>query len=128
MENYTIVGDYKQPDIILDADSGLIKVSGRSIPEYPSEFYKPIIEWLANYVKNPAEETTIHYQLEYYNSASNRYLLDILEMFTPLHKSGKKITFKWYYEEDDDEAKDSGVVYGDLVEYQVNLIPVPVED
>ena len=125
MEKYNVTGDYKQPNVNLDAEKGLIEISGRSIPEQTAEFYKPIIEWVETYAQNSANETTINYHLEYYNSSSKRYLLDILEMLSPLHKSDKKLTFNWYYEEDDDEAEDAGILYGELAGFPVNLIPMP---
>ncbi len=128
MENYTLTGDYKQPGVNLDAGKGIIEIKGRSIPEQTTKFYQPILDWVDSYIQNPAEETIINYHLDYYNSSSKKYLLDILERFTPLHNSGKKITFNWYYEEDDDEAEDAGILYGELAEYPVNLIPVPEEE
>ena len=128
MENYIVTGDYKQPDVNLDAEKGLIEISGRSLPEQTTAFYTPIIEWVDNYVQSPAKETTINYHLNYYNSSSKKYLLDILEKFTPLYKNGKKITFNWHYEEDDDEAEDAGILYGELAEFPVNLILVPEDE
>ena len=125
MKKYTVKGDYRKPDVNLDAERGLIEITGRSIPEQTDDFYQPVIEWVNNYVQNPAEETTINYNLDYYNSSSKRYLFDILERIAPLHKSGKKITFNWYHDEDDDESKDSGILFAELAGFPVNLITLP---
>jgi len=46
---------------------------------------------------------------------------------TPLHNSGKKVVFNWYYNEDDDEEEDAGKLYGELSGLPVNLIAVPEE-
>ncbi|MBI2968295.1 MAG: DUF1987 domain-containing protein [Bacteroidetes bacterium] len=127
MENFTHKGNFNEPDVNLDAGKGILEIKGRSILEHATEFYQPILEWVDNYAQNPETETTINYQLDYYNSSSKKYLLDILEKFTPLFKGGKKVTFNWYYKEDDDEEKDAGILYGELSELPVNLICIPDE-
>lgn len=128
MEIYTIQGDGKKPDINLNGQSGKLEISGRSIPEHAGKFYIPILDWITDYLKNPAAETEIRYELEYYNSSSKRYLLDILEQFNDLAESGKKVTFDWIYEEDDEDAEDVGALFCELIKYPGNLIAVPEEE
>lgn len=128
MERYIIEGDGKKPEVCLNGEKGLIEISGRSIPEHAAKFYEPIINWIERYIQTPAEETTIRYQLEYYNSSSKRFLLDILERFNPVHQKGIKVTFNWHYEEDDEDAEDIGKLFADLIEYPANIIPEPVDD
>lgn len=127
MENFSHKGTFNVPDVNLDAGKGIIEIKGKSIQEHTTAFYTPILEWIDKYVINPAEETTINFHLGYYNSASKKYLLEILERFTPLHKSGKRVTFSWYYNEDDDEEEDAGKLYGELSGLPVNMIAVPEE-
>jgi len=83
MENFIHNGTHNVPDVNLDAGKGMIVIKGKSIQEHTTAFYQPILEWIDKYVKNPAEETIIDFHLEYYNSASKKYLLEILERFTP---------------------------------------------
>lgn len=125
MENFSYKGNFNNPDVNLDAGKGIIEIKGKSIQEHTTEFYQPILEWIENYLQNPAEETNINLQMGYYNSSSKKYLLDLLEKFGPLHKSGKKVAFNWYYNEEDDEEEDAGKLYGELSGLPVNLIVVP---
>ncbi|MBL4658363.1 MAG: DUF1987 domain-containing protein [Flavobacteriales bacterium] len=127
MERFEIEGDGKKPEVALNGEKGLIEISGRSIPEHAGKFYMPILDWIDRYVKSPAEETTIRFELEYYNSSSKRYLLDVLERFSLLHENGHKVTLNWYYEEDDEDAEDVGTMFKELIKFETNLIPVPEE-
>lgn len=127
MEKFTHKGNSHEPDINLDAEKGMVEIKGRAIMVHASEFYQPIFEWVDKYVQSPAAETTINYHMDYYNSSCRKYLLDLLEKFTPLYKSGKKITFNWYYKQEDEEEMDAGILYGELSGLPVNLLSVPDE-
>lgn len=127
MDNFNISGTRHTPHVILDSNKGLVEIGGRSIPEQTTEFYETILNWIDGYLEDPAEETIINYQLEYYNSASKKYLIDILRKFTPMYKEGKNVKLNWYYEEDDDEEEDAGILLGELSELPVKMIKVPEE-
>lgn len=127
MKDFSYIGTRSVPDVNLIAGTGRIEIKGRSIQEHTTAFYQPILEWIDNYVKNPAEVTTINFQLGYYNSATKKYLLEILERCRPLLNSDKKLLFNWYYNEDDDEEEDAGKLYAELSGIPVNLIATPNE-
>jgi hypothetical protein len=44
------------PEINFNPDSGIFELKGKSLPEDVSSFYNPVIEWLEEYAKNPAEK------------------------------------------------------------------------
>lgn len=125
MENLTIEGDFKHPEISFDAAKGLLELKGNSIPERAEDLYTPILEWLKNYLQSPCETTTLNLKLIYLNSGSKRYILDILEM---IKSSGITVTINWYYEKDDEDMLDVGESYKELVDLPMNFIPVEVAD
>lgn len=127
MENFFHKGNFSVPEVNLDAVTGVLEIKGRSIQEHTTAFYRPILEWIDNYLQNPAEETILNIHMDYYNSATKKYLLEILERFTPSHKCGKKIIINWYYNEDDDEEEDAGKLYSELSELPIKLIAISVE-
>jgi len=55
MEKLQIEGTAKTPTVNFDP-SGKLELKGRSIPENSIEFYKPLMEWLDEYEKNPQEK------------------------------------------------------------------------
>ena len=92
------------PEVILDP-KGIIKLTGRLIPENAEDFFKPIEEWINEYFKNPANITTVEICIEYINSTGTTYLLDIIHKITHIHlqQNTKKFIINWYFKDDDDD-------------------------
>jgi len=116
----------KTPEIRLDAEKGLILIKGKSIPENASKFYKSLIEWIVEYSLNPKESTTVDIMLEYLNTDTHKYLLEIFKKLEPIQNSGNNIIINWYYEEDDEEMMETGEEYEDLTSLSFKYIPVSV--
>ena len=57
MEILNLEGTADTPKIILDKGNQIFEISGRSLPEDSAEFYKPVLEWIANYAKQPNPST-----------------------------------------------------------------------
>lgn len=115
-----IKGTSKTPEI--DFSSGLIQISGRSIPEDSVAFYSPIVKWIENYLKSPEKFTKVSFRIEYINSGSNRFVYNIFKLIDDSFKQGNKISVNWYYEEDDDTIKILGEDFQGLLEVPINLV------
>lgn len=115
-----IKGTSKTPEV--DFTRGKIQLSGRSIPEDAVAFYQPLLIWIEEYIKNPEELTKVIFKIEYINSGSNRFVYNILKLFEKCYKQGNKVTFEWYYEEDDDTIKNLGEDFKTLMEAPFNLV------
>jgi hypothetical protein len=90
---------------------GTLNIEGRSIPENPSEFYKPMFNWATEYFKNPKALTEIVVKLEYINSGSSKSLLEFFRVIREQHMNGHKCLIKWYYEADDESVQELGEHY-----------------
>jgi len=110
------------PSVELNHENGQMKIAGRSIPENPGDFFDPIIEWLEEYFKNPAESTRFDLGLEYVNSGSSKYFLGIFRILKKKHEEGKNCVINWYYEEDDEAIYSLGEHYRNTVKIPFNLI------
>jgi len=97
------------PEVILDP-KGIIKLTGRLIPENAEDFFKPIEEWINEYFKNPADITTVEIRLEYINSTGTAYLLNLIHKITYIHlqKNTKKFKINWYYNDEDEDMLEKG--------------------
>ena len=111
----------KTPSVLLDPESGVLELAGRSIPENTESLYKPLLEWVEEYVKDPAPTTTVNIKFEYFNSSSAKYLIRFLEFVTQLKKEGKNLIINWFY--DDDELFEYGQDYQDVLEMKFNFMP-----
>lgn len=118
---------YNSPSVSFDALSGVLEIAGRSIPEHANMFYDRLILWVKEYAKAPAVKTEVNIKLDYLNSSSHKYLIELLEKLEPIHSNGNQIVISWHYEEDDDEIKETGVECSELVKVPFKFIPVSVE-
>lgn len=123
MEPIRLTGTDESPEVVLDPSTGEFKFSGKSLPEDVKEFYLPILDWIEEYAKNPIDETVIEFKMEYFNSASSKQILDILERFAKINETGKKIKVNWLYIEDDEDMAEAGESYGDIVDIPFEIIP-----
>jgi len=117
-----IKGTSKTPEV--DFSSGVIQLSGRSIPEDAVAFYQPVIRWVAAYAENPEKFTKVNFRIEYINSGSNRFIYAIFKLLDECFLKGYDISITWYYEEDDDTIKGLGKDFQSLLKVPIKLVEV----
>jgi hypothetical protein len=101
-ELFTIAETKTTPEIRFDLSWGILDIRGLSIPEYPGQFYQPLIDSILLYNQKQRETSTINFSLKYYNSSSARSILTILNTFLANNNSSK-IVVNWYYNQMDDD-------------------------
>jgi len=99
----------------IDFNEGILKISGRSITEDPTRFYKPVKEWINEYGKNPPAHTQVHFKIEYSDTGSSKSLLDILKLLDSIHTHDNSFSVSWFFEEGDDDMYDQGVYFKTFV-------------
>ena len=123
MEKLSIEGTSKTPTIITDSDQGLVEIAGRSNPENSVEFYKPLMDWVDEYVKTPGQKTTVNIKLEHFNTSSSKMILDVFKRLEPVLDAKREIIVNWYYEDDDEELLEAGETYESMSELPFLMIP-----
>ncbi len=111
----------RTPRVVLNKYDGSIKFSGRSMPDNARTFYQPIIEWIEDYKKTPAQKTTLTFNLEYFNSSSSKMFLQIINTLKPLESKDGGLSIRWYYIEDDEEIFDSGKIFEEVSELKFDF-------
>ncbi len=117
MENFYLEETSKTPKLSFDQRTGKFLMSGRSIPENSIEFYRPLFEWLDDYVKIPSNKTIFDIKLEYFNTSSSKCLVEIfrrLERITP-----SDVVINWFYEEDDEDMQESGEDFKEIIDIPI---------
>ena len=122
MEDIFFKKTFNSPEIEFLAASGELNIEGRSIPEDPGEFYQRLITWVREYFLNPAEETVMNIKLEYINSGSSKYLLELLRTLKENHGKGHKVLVKWFYEEGDESIEELGQHYEQTMQIPFEII------
>ena len=123
MENLFIQPSRKTPKITLDAQSGQLEISGRSIPENAIEFFKPVYDWLEAYqAQHPAPtQTELNVKLEYFNTSSSKCLVEVFRRLEYLQEAGGAVTINWFYEEDDEDMQESGEDFQEITTLTINM-------
>jgi hypothetical protein len=121
MDSVVIESSKKTPKVLLDPD-GKINISGRSIHEDPAKFYDPLLLWIFDYCEDPSETTTVDIELEYFNSGSAKFILNILQALVGITKKGNKLVVNWHYEEGDDDILERGEYYASILNTNFNFI------
>ena len=101
------------PGIILDQAKGVFEISGRSLPEDASAFFDPVIDWIREYKKDPNSTTEFYFRMEYFNTASSKYIQDLIAVLEGI----SNIHIIWCYEADDETMEEAGQEFSEM--YQV---------
>ncbi|NMC39196.1 MAG: DUF1987 domain-containing protein [Bacteroidales bacterium] len=109
------------PEVELNPN-GSLSIKGRSIHENIRDFFNPIEEWVVDYVSNdPAEVTTIDINLEYFNSATAKALLNILQKLIRVQLKSRKLVVNWHYEKGDEDIQERGEYFASVLKIPFNF-------
>ncbi|MCK5535389.1 MAG: DUF1987 domain-containing protein [Bacteroidales bacterium] len=128
MKEFVIKGNRTIPTINFDVKNDVFLIEGRSCPEDVATFYKPLIDWIEEYQENPNEVTVFDFNLIYFNTATAKILLNIMQKIEQLYNSGAEVTIKWNYPDDDEDLEETGQDYQDMIDVPFELIPYEFED
>lgn len=95
------------PEVVVDTQNGKMHIRGRSIVADPLEFYGPVLQWLES-VKNSIGSFTAEFDIDYFNTASHKMILQILILLAEAKKNGGDVTIVWKYAFDDEDMKEIG--------------------
>lgn len=123
MEELIIAPNKTTPEVILHPE-GIIKIRGRSIHENAADFYDPVNKWISQYINAPADVTTVDMSLEYFNSASAKILISLLEKITYVSLKNKKFVINWYYEDGDEDILERGEYFASVLDVRINFIRI----
>lgn len=135
MEKLFIKPTHITPEIILSPDENKFSITGVSSPEDVRALYYPVTEWLEKFLDeirrgdyrkfSEADPLTFRVDLSYFNSASAKFLFDILLRLKNISEAGVTVVTEWYYEEDDIDMKEAGEDISELVKMELKYIIKP---
>ena len=112
----------KTPWIILEA--GKVIIMGRSIPENPGDFYRPVHEWVSKYAAESLRMTDILLGFEFINTTSMKWVYAILKELAKIPDMNVRAKISWYYEEGDEDMCDLGFILRSLVKCPFHIVEV----
>jgi hypothetical protein len=111
------------PGIVLDKESGKLEMTGRACPEDPLEFYQPVFDWFDEYAESPLDKTVFDFKLSYYNTATSKILMMLMQRLEELANDGNDVLVRWHYLEDDEDMQESGEDYSEMVDVKFEFLP-----
>jgi hypothetical protein len=123
MEELRILPTKNSPEIILNPE-GMIRIKGRSIHENVTDFFSPVEDWVSGYIETPAEVTCVDMNLEYFNSASAKVFIHLLQKITYVTLKHKKFIFNWYYEDGDEDILERGEYFSSVLDVPFCFIKI----
>ena len=122
MAPLVINGTEDTPEVIFDPETGKFSITGTSIPENARKFYDQILAWNDEYLKDPNEDTSVSFKLKYFNTASTKYLFDMMVQLKALVSNKKTLDFNWYFDKDDDDMFEAGQGFSKMLRYPFNFV------
>jgi hypothetical protein len=116
------------PEVILDPEKRIYKISGESRPSDVREFYDRIISWLIDFrqeftnSKDVKEPINFSFHLEYFNSSSAKMILDICKILSVLKLNGFNVTLNWCYDKEDIDMLDAGKEISEIIKVPFEYI------
>ncbi len=113
------------PEVRL-GEGDVFLIAGRSIPENPEEIYLPVLNWLQEFLeKEPDRPFELQFRLEYMNSGTMKYVMEILRTLKNYMDEGhRNITLRWYYEEEDESIQEMGEHFRDYLDLPMEVIAI----
>jgi len=111
------------PLVDFDAETGVLKIVGRALPEDAHSFFSPLQLWVERYVDTPAIQTTVDLQIDYFNSAATRYIFNILMELEDLASSGKYVKVIWNFNKNDEMIAAKGEELESMLDIPFDMRP-----
>lgn len=89
------------PSVHFNANSGILSIVGQSLPDDAESFFRPLVDWMEEYAKNPAEETIMVLDLDFFNISTSKRILFLLYALADMQNKGHLVNVRWHYRDGD---------------------------
>lgn len=112
------------PEVYFNKDDNEFRISGRSIIEYPQDFYHEVLGWVAEYAKDPNTVTVVDFKFEYFNTPSAPFIKKLIETFMLIEETGKGLKIRWIYETDDEDMEEIGRNFEHILQKEFEFVEI----
>ncbi|NBR13688.1 MAG: DUF1987 domain-containing protein [Crocinitomicaceae bacterium] len=107
--------------------SGKMEIIGKSVPENGNDFWEKAMNWFNDYLLNPANKTTFDLQIDYLNTSSSIYILQLLYRLNELSERGFKAEVIWGFHSNDFDMLEVGKDYEHMVKVPFTFYKIEEE-
>ena len=127
MEPLLIESTNITPHVEFNKSSGVFLLQGRSLPEDVKNFYSPLLKWIDKYMASPNSLSVLTLDFDYFNTASSKMILLLLNKFKEMFKNGLDVKVLWKYPELDTELEEAGEEFSELMGIPFELYPKKID-
>ena len=114
MEALKIPPTQSTPSVRLNTD-GFFEISGNSLPEDVTSFYTVVFDWIRKFADTPTKKIDVTFKLTYFNSASSKIILELMNLIEEIFKKGVDVEIHWLYLEIDEDMLESGREFAEMI-------------
>lgn len=130
MEDLKIKGEkgtFFVPNIHFSAKTGICEVQGESYLEDTFTFYQPLVDWIKEFASSQ-QPITLNVGLTYFNTASSRSILDLLEALKDYEETGGKVKVNWTVKDWDEDMQQEVEDFAMDADLPINIIITDAEE
>jgi hypothetical protein len=121
-----VSGTANTPSLLFNAAKKEWLIYGRAYHKEPAVSFAPVLNWLTSLEDKSVAPYTFQVRLDFFDTASYKILHDILlGLKQRLANYGLTPSVQWYYEDGDDDMKDSGETFMTAIKLDFELICYP---
>ncbi|KAF0653755.1 MULTISPECIES: biofilm regulation phosphoprotein SiaC [Cyanophyceae] len=106
--NLSVPGSQSSPSIRADWKAGVVVMSGESYPENSFELYDQLIQWIESYLSTADQSLTLELHLNYLNTSSIRFMIDIFDLLQSAFDEGKEVLVQWMFDDRNPRSAELG--------------------
>ncbi len=122
MQKLKIEATTSTPAISFDSENGILEIKGESYPENTKEFYKPVFEWLENFLKTSTDKISVNLHISYLNTSSLKAMMTFFDILEHAFEKGREVEVNWYYNPENEVALEVGEEFEEDVEFPFNIV------
>lgn len=106
------------PRLNFDPQKKIFQIAGKSMPDNPVKFYQPAFDWLNKFAEVANENNNIRLEVrfDYFNTASSKIFLDLLDEFQKISEAGAAVVVEWNYRKGDEDMQEAGQEYSEMID------------
>jgi SiaC family regulatory phosphoprotein len=88
--------------------NGMIEICGRGLYQNKTEDIEHVMNWIDEYLNNPARKTYVKIAFEYLNSFSTTIIVSLLRKLSTALPQSDMLVIQWHYDADDEAMIEQG--------------------
>jgi Neuraminidase (sialidase) len=120
---FSIEGSENSPEVMIDANFGVLEIRGNSTLMAPEAFYKQVARWIHAFNLNDPSTKTVNIKFEKIDMRSFQWMLFLLHELEHIDQTkNNKLVINWYYTQNNNQIMNLGIVYRTNSQLPFNLV------